>query len=355
LLRHQAELNGRAIARLTGSVPANCIFQRVATIQDRAGFVGLISGKASSQSLRVWRVIGTLTALLAAQLASQAGVVARTEKPLVIVSNPPPVRMLVPGFTVRELPLRVNNINNLVFAPDGRLFALCYDGNVLQLKDTDGDELEDTATHFYRNDKNEILPSIGMCWGPGGLYIASQGRVIRLRDQGDGTAELQTVTGGWVKPTGVAGSNLDAIGIAVSKAGEIFFGDQVACYKCHQVRGEGGTIGADLSNLVYRDYASVLKDIAEPSAAINPDHLAYNVELTDGSVETGVLLGNAREEVVLGQATGQNLRIPKSRVAKLKASAISVMPEGLLGALVPQQQKDLMTFLLKPPPAKDLK
>ncbi len=114
----------------------------------------------------------------------------RIERPVVTVSNPPPVRMLVPGFTVRELPLVLNNINNLVFAPDGRLFALCYDGNVLQLKDTNGDGLEDAFTYFYRNDRNEILPSIGMCWGPGGLYIASQRRVIRLRDQGDGTAEL---------------------------------------------------------------------------------------------------------------------------------------------------------------------
>src|SRR5438477_6358832 len=116
------------------------------------------------------------------------------EIPFVTVADPPPVQMLVPGFTVRELPLDANNINNLVYAPDGRLFALCYDGNVLQLKDTDGDGLEDTATHFYRNDKNQIPPSIGMCWGPGGLYIPSQGRVIRLRDKGDGTGELETVT-----------------------------------------------------------------------------------------------------------------------------------------------------------------
>jgi putative heme-binding domain-containing protein len=149
---------------------------------------------------------------------------ARIEKPLVIVSNPPPVQMLVPGFTVRELPLEVNNINNIAFAPDGRLFVLCYDGNVLQLKDTNGDGLEDTATHFYKNDKNEILPSIGMCWGPGGLYIASQGRVIRLRDKGNGTADLETVTRDWPAPSSAAGSNLDAVGVAVDKAGSVYFG-----------------------------------------------------------------------------------------------------------------------------------
>src|ERR1041384_8107013 len=175
--------------------------------------------------LRAKCVLGLIVSLLAAGAGDSRGQSnSRVEKMLVTVSNPPPVRMLIPGFTVRELPLALNNINNLVYAPDGRLFALCYDGNVLQLKDTNGDGLEDTATHFYKNDKSEILPSIGMCWGPGGLYIASQGRVIRLKDKGDGTGELETVTSGWPKPASAAGSNLDSIGIAVDGGGNIFFG-----------------------------------------------------------------------------------------------------------------------------------
>src|SRR5690349_7569577 len=120
---------------------------------------------------------------------AHAEVAGRMEKPLAVVSNPPPVQMLVPGFTVCELPLELNNINNLVFAPDGRLFALCYDGNVFQLKDTDGDGLEDTASYFFKNERNEIPACIGMAWGPGGLYIPAKGRIIRLRDTGDGTAQ----------------------------------------------------------------------------------------------------------------------------------------------------------------------
>jgi putative heme-binding domain-containing protein len=158
------------------------------------------------------------------------------------VTNPPPIQMLVPGFTVRELPLQLNNINNLVYAPDGRLFALCYDGNVLQLKDTDGDGLEDTATHFYDNAKGEIHESIGAAWGPGGLYIASRGRVIRIEDKGDGTGEVETVTSGWVPPTGAAGSSLDAVGLAVDKSGNIFFGlgcdDWMAAYRVNKDTGK---------------------------------------------------------------------------------------------------------------------
>ena len=35
--------------------------------------------------------------------------------------EPPIVRMLVPGFEVRELPVRLSNVNSLRFAPDGQL------------------------------------------------------------------------------------------------------------------------------------------------------------------------------------------------------------------------------------------
>ena len=184
----------------------------------------------------------TFGCLLCGFAASASGTAGRIEKPLVTVSNPPPVQMLVPGFTVHELPLEINNVNNIVFAPDGRLFVLCYDGNVLQLKDTNGDGLEDTATHFYKNDKNEILPSIGMCWGANGLYIPGQGRVIHLRDKGDGTAELRTVTGNWQPPSSAAGSNLDSIGVAVDKRGYIYFGLGVdawnQAYRVNKVTGK---------------------------------------------------------------------------------------------------------------------
>jgi putative heme-binding domain-containing protein len=105
--------------------------------------------------------------------------------------------------------------------------------------------------------------------------------------------------------------------------------------------------------LIYRDYASVLKDITEPSAAINPEHIGYIVELRDGASESGVLLKNDRAQVVLGQANGQSLAIAKEKVAGMKASAVSIMPEGLLKALDAQQQKDLMTFLLTPPKKKE--
>jgi putative heme-binding domain-containing protein len=129
----------------------------------------------------------------------------------------------------------------------------------------------------------------------------------------------------------------------------LFFGDSVACHKCHRVHGQGGKVGPDLSNLVFRDYASVLKDIREPSAAINPDHVAYNVELTDGDALSGVLLADARDRFTLADGSGLPIELLKGRVRSIQPSLTSFMPEGLAQALSPEQLRDLMTFLLTEP------
>ncbi len=131
---------------------------------------------------------------------------------------------------------------------------------------------------------------------------------------------------------------------------KIFFGDQAACSKCHVVGKEGTKIGPDLSNLIHRDYASVLKDIIEPNAAINPDHISYNVELKDGESLSGVLVSSSETESKFADASGKITTIAKNKIAAMKPSTLSLMPEGLLQAITEQQRKDLLTFLLMPIP-----
>src|SRR5258705_12408611 len=59
------------------------------------------------------------------------------------------VWMLVPGFTVQELPVKLSNVNNLRFSPKGELTALGYDGRVHVLRDWDGDGVEDSVFPFW--------------------------------------------------------------------------------------------------------------------------------------------------------------------------------------------------------------
>jgi len=164
------------------------------------------------------------------------------EVPLVAVPNPPPVQMMVPGFAVRELPVKLKNINNFAFAPDGRLFAFGYNGNIWQLADSDGDGLDDKATLFFDNSRGELPATVGIAWGPGGLYIPITGRIVRIRDTGKGYGELETVFSDWSRPARFGGTAIDAIGITVDKEGNIYFGlcadDWVAAYRVDEKTGK---------------------------------------------------------------------------------------------------------------------
>jgi putative heme-binding domain-containing protein len=137
--------------------------------------------------------------------------------------------------------------------------------------------------------------------------------------------------------------------------GRQLFHEASMCATCHQVDGKGSTFGPDLSNLVHRDYASVLLDINEPSAALNPDYLAVTIQLKNGQSVSGIMSQNTTENYVLAQPNGETLTVPRVDTVpgSTKPLGVSLMPPGLLGTLNDQQKKDLLTYLLTHPETKD--
>src|SRR5262249_46082094 len=93
-----------------------------------------------------------------------------------------PVHLLLPGFTVRELPVQLPNTNNVRYGPDGRLYAICYNGQIYALSDTNGDGLEDKVELWW-DKPGELTCPLGVAFAKdGALYVASRGRVSVLRD-----------------------------------------------------------------------------------------------------------------------------------------------------------------------------
>jgi len=145
-------------------------------------------------------------------------------------SNPMPVvQMLVPGFVVEEVPVKLSNQNNLRFAPDGTLTSLGYDGKIWRLRDTNGDGLEDVAEPFW--DQPTLSVPLGMAWSTHGLYVSSKGKVSLLKDSdGDGRADAEEIiASGWSR-TDVGSGGVDATAVTLGGDGNVYFGLLVADY-----------------------------------------------------------------------------------------------------------------------------
>ena len=130
----------------------------------------------------------------------------------------------------------------------------------------------------------------------------------------------------------------------------IFLGEKAGCGLCHVAQGDGGLVGPDLSNLIHRDYASVLRDVTQPSFAINPDFITYTATLDDGRVLTGTVR-TAGDQLLVGDKEGRVTRVARDAIEMLQPSPVSTMPDGIAAKLDSDEVRDLMAFLLQPAPS----
>lgn len=217
-------------------------------------------------------------------------------------ADEPVVRMLVPGFTVRELPLKISNQNNLRFAPDGTLTSLGYDGRVHLLRDTDGDGLEDSDELFWS--KTTITVPVGMAWSTNGLYVSSHGKVSLLRDtDGDGKADAEEIIASGWPPTDVASGGVDAAALALDKLGNVYFGLVTADYS-NPYRVKDGASRYDLNGMrgTIQKWDTKAKKLETVATGIRvPYTLAFNkagdLFNTDQEGETWCPNGNPFDEL----------------------------------------------------------
>ena len=171
--------------------------------------------------------------------------------PLVLAENPPAVQMLVPGFTVTEIPVELTNLNNVRFRDDGKLMTLGYNGDIHLLSDTNGDGLEDKAEVFWKNE-GSVRGPIGLLLTPPGYakgrgaFMPSKGKVSLIVDtNGDDKADEEiVVANGWEEIP----QNVDAVGIAMDKDGNLYFGLGTANYANGYLVDDQGKSAFDLNS-----------------------------------------------------------------------------------------------------------
>src|SRR5262249_10932345 len=116
------------------------------------------------------------------------------------------------------------------------------------------------------------------------------------------------------------------------------------CARCHKLFGSGGDLGMDLTNSNRNDITYLLTQIVDPSVFIRKEYMSYEVRTRSGRVLSGLMPEQDAATVTLIDGEYRKTRIPRTDIARLEETEVSIMPEGLLDKLTPQQRRDLFAY-----------
>ena len=136
--------------------------------------------------------------------------------------------------------------------------------------------------------------------------------------------------------------------IALNLAGDQTAGALVFtanCAPCHRLKGRGHPVGPNLSVYRNKGAADWLEAILDPNAVIEPRFVNYMIETTDDRVLSGLITDESVGALTLTLAQGIKETVARDGIREIRASALSLMPEGLEAAIPPQAMADLIAYL----------
>ena len=117
------------------------------------------------------------------------------------------------------------------------------------------------------------------------------------------------------------------------------------CASCHVFSGEGHLVGPDLTGIRNQPAEVLLLHIVVPEYEIMPIYTCYNVETKAGQGFTGLLATENANSITLRMAQGIEQQIPRSDIATMTTSRLSLMPQELEKAMTKQEFANLLAFL----------
>lgn len=152
-------------------------------------------------------------------------------------------------------------------------------------------------------------------------------------------------------PAGAGGEPLPPVAELVKRTGDAARGRELfvgvgTCAKCHQVRGEGKQVGADLSEIGSKlSPEAMYVSILDPSAGISVGYENYLVRMIDGTVHTGILVSQTDDAIELKTAEAIVHKLLRDDIDQMKKQSLSLMPADLQKQLKAQDLVDIVAYL----------
>jgi len=125
----------------------------------------------------------------------------------------------------------------------------------------------------------------------------------------------------------------------------IFRRPELACVTCHSIAGAGGKVGPDLASIgasAQPDY--LVESLLYPNAKIKEGFHSVNITTKDDQELSGIIVKETDNEMILRNAVNQEISVVKANITERRNGA-SLMPSGLVDALLPEERFDLIRFL----------
>ena len=128
-----------------------------------------------------------------------------------------------------------------------------------------------------------------------------------------------------------------------SATGEALFFRTASCSQCHMIRGRGGLLGPDLSDIASsRSLEAIQESIKAPSALIQPGYAGVSVVVQDGQRVSGILKNESNYSIQIQDAEGNFHFFLKRDLKELVRRRKSLMPNSTFSE---RELRDVLAFL----------